>query len=62
MAFKNILNMIEERDDPRFLARVAFGISTPRVTAMKLGKSPIFASMDDHEFSVLLEAFEKECK
>ncbi|TGO56107.1 hypothetical protein BCON_0082g00200 [Botryotinia convoluta] len=62
MAFKNILNMIEERDDPRFLARVAFGISTPRVTAMKLGKSPIFGSMDDHEFSALLEAFEKECK
>ncbi|TGO15095.1 hypothetical protein BTUL_0044g00340 [Botrytis tulipae] len=62
MAFNNVLNMIEERDDPRFLARVAFGISTPRVTAMKLGKSPIFGSMDDHEFSVLLEAFEKECK
>ncbi|KAF7931699.1 uncharacterized protein EAE98_004435 [Botrytis deweyae] len=62
IAFNNVLNMIEERDDPRFLARVAFGISTPRVTAMKLGKSPIFGSMDDHEFSVLLEAFEKECK
>ncbi|KAF7887060.1 uncharacterized protein EAF02_003707 [Botrytis sinoallii] len=50
IAFNNVLNMIEERDDPRFLARVAFGISTPRVTAMKLGKSPIFGSMDDHEF------------
>jgi hypothetical protein len=28
------------------------GISSPRVTQMKLGKSPIFGSMDDHEFTV----------
>lgn len=52
LAFKNILDTIKERDDPRFLARVAFGIHTPRVTTMKLGKSPVFSSMDDHEFGV----------
>ncbi|ESZ94382.1 hypothetical protein SBOR_5246 [Sclerotinia borealis F-4128] len=62
LAFNNILNLIKDRDDPRFLARVAFGISTPRVSALRLGKNPILGSMDDHEFMVLLRAFEKECK
>lgn len=60
-AFREILSTIPDRDDPRFLARVAFGISTPRVSAKKLGRSPIFGSMEDHEFAVLLRAFEKEC-
>ncbi|KAF7872403.1 hypothetical protein EAF04_003324 [Stromatinia cepivora] len=62
IAFRDILSIIPDRDDPRFLARVAFGISTPRVTTMKLGRSPIFGSMEDHEFMVLLRAFEEECK
>ncbi|TAQ91468.1 hypothetical protein B7494_g163 [Chlorociboria aeruginascens] len=60
-AFQAIMEAIPDRDDPRFLARVAFGISSPRATAMKLSKSPIFASMEDHEFSTLLDAFTKEC-
>ncbi|PQE33110.1 hypothetical protein CJF32_00007676 [Rutstroemia sp. NJR-2017a WRK4] len=62
LAFKQILEKIEDRDDPRFLARVAFGISSPRVTTMKLSRDPIFASMEDHEFMDLLKAFEKACK
>ena len=42
------------RDDPRFLARVAFGISSPRVTGEKLGKHPVFGSMDDCDFEVCI--------
>lgn len=51
-AFHRILAQVEDRDDARFLARIAFGISSPRVTASKLGKHPIFGSMADHEFMV----------
>ena len=40
------------RDDARFLARVAFGISSPRVTAEKLGKHAVFGSMDECDFEV----------
>jgi hypothetical protein len=39
-------------DDPRFLARIAFGISSPRVTVMKLGKHQVFGSMDECDFMV----------
>jgi hypothetical protein len=39
-------------DDPRFLARVAFGIKSPRITQLKLDKNPVFESLADHEFSV----------
>lgn len=57
VAFRAVLDTIKERDDPRFLARVAFGMSSPRVTAMKLGKHPIFMSMADHgwEVSIILD-------
>lgn len=51
-AFRQILNVVKERDDARLLARIAFGISSPRVTALKLGRDPIFGSMEDHEFMV----------
>lgn len=56
-AFDKILDTIEDRDDPRFLARVAFGITSPRVTAMKLkrGAGSIFGSMDEHEFMVIIQ-------
>ena len=47
-----ILSATLIRDDPRFLARVAFGISSPRVTGEKLGKHPVFGSMDDCDFEV----------
>lgn len=54
-AFFNILQAVPARDDPRFLARVAFGIYSPRVTQEKLGKSAVFGSMEDHDFVVCLE-------
>lgn len=49
---KAILSATKVRDDARFLARVAFGISSPRVTAEKLGKHAVFGSMDDCNFEV----------
>jgi RecQ family ATP-dependent DNA helicase len=58
-AFKAVLTTVAARDDARFLARVAFGISSPRVTTMKLSRNPVFGSMDDHGFMVsdqILEA------
>ena len=47
-----ILSACAIRDDPRFLARIAFGISSPRITSERLGKHPVFGSMDDCDFLV----------
>ena len=48
-----ILAACKARDDPRLLARIAFGISSPRVTREKCGmKNPVFGSMDDCDFDV----------
>jgi hypothetical protein len=47
-----VLRACSARDDPRFLARIAFGITSPRVTAMKLSKSPVFGSLNTHDFMV----------
>ncbi|KAF2971610.1 hypothetical protein GQX73_g1998 [Xylaria multiplex] len=58
----DILVACKVRDDPRFLARVAFGIKSPRVTALKLDNSPVFGSMQDHEFESLLREFTKACE
>lgn len=49
---KAVLSATKVRDDARFLARVAFGISSPRVTAEKLGKHEVFGSMADCIFEV----------
>ncbi|KAN0113348.1 ATP-dependent DNA helicase-like protein recQ [Hyaloscypha variabilis] len=51
-AFKAILDHVPNRDDARFLARIAFGITSPKATKMKLSKHPIFGSMADHTFMV----------
>jgi hypothetical protein len=52
-AFMQVLEKAKARDDARFLARIAFGITSPRVTALKLGwHHPVFGSMADHEFMV----------
>lgn len=51
-AFSKILQACSARDDPRFLARVAFGIQSPRVTKEKLNKDKVFGSMEDHDFMV----------
>ena len=43
---KAILNACAERDDPRLLARFAFGVTSPRLTANKLTSyHPLFGSM-----------------
>lgn len=51
-AIMKILDACDVRDDPRFLARVAFGIKSPRVTRLKLDRLPEFASLEDHDFDV----------
>jgi hypothetical protein len=49
---KAILSATLVRDDPRFLARIGFGISSPRVTMEKLGKHSVFGSLSDCDFEV----------
>ncbi|GAA5949472.1 hypothetical protein JCM10213_005240 [Rhodosporidiobolus nylandii] len=56
-----VLAVCGVRDDPRFLARLAFGVSSPRVTALGLSKHDIFGCCDTADFSKLLERFEAEC-
>ena len=51
-AFDAVLRTVSSRDDARFLARIAFGITRPRVTSMKLSKDPIFGSIADHDLMV----------
>jgi len=41
-----VLTACSVRDDPRFLARIAFGIVSPRVMPMRLGREPVFRSMN----------------
>ena len=53
-AFSEILDRVFPRDDARFLTRIAFGITSPRVTSMKLSKHPVFGSMAGHNFMVRL--------
>lgn len=60
---KAILDACPERDDARLLARMAFGITSPRLTYGKWSTShPLFGSMDTVDFSALIEVFEEECK
>ncbi|KAH8688238.1 P-loop containing nucleoside triphosphate hydrolase protein [Ilyonectria robusta] len=61
-AIQRVLTTTDVRDDARFLARVAFGIKSPRVTKLKLDKTPAFMSMADQDFSMILKEFEKACK
>lgn len=50
--FDQVLRAVPDRDDPRFLARVAFGIGSPRITKAKLGSSAVFGSMEEFDFMV----------
>ncbi|KAI0778291.1 ATP-dependent DNA helicase [Trametes elegans] len=60
---RQILDACPERDDPRLLARMAFGITSPRLTAGKWSTyHPMFASMVDTDFNALVAAFDIECK
>jgi hypothetical protein len=47
-----VLIACSARDDPRFLARIAFGIVSPRVMPMRLGRDPAFGSMNVCDFMV----------
>lgn len=47
-----VLTACSARDDPRFLARIAFGIVSPRVMPMRLGRDPVFGSMNVCDFMV----------
>lgn len=47
-----ILKATDVRDDPRFLARVAFGIKSPRVGQLQLDRKKVFASLADQDFKV----------
>ena len=58
---KAILSATKVRDDARFLARVAFGISSPRVGIEKLGKHKVFGSMSECDFEVSVSPFLFNC-
>ncbi|KAI0113495.1 ATP-dependent DNA helicase [Daldinia grandis] len=59
---QKILDVCHVRDDPRFLARVAFGIKSPRVMQLKLHQESIFMSLADHDFKSLLREFTRACE
>ncbi|PWW78933.1 ATP-dependent DNA helicase [Tuber magnatum] len=57
-----ILKACRVRDDPRLLAKVAFGIPSPRITAERCGsRNPIFGSMADCDFDELVNEFANHC-
>jgi len=47
-----VLAATDVRDDPKLLAKVAFGIRSPRVTLLKLDKKAVFKSLAHHDFEV----------
>lgn len=47
-----VLAVTNVRDDPRFSARVGFGINSPRVTKWRLDKHEVFRSLQEHDFDV----------
>ncbi|KAI1760093.1 ATP-dependent DNA helicase recQ [Hypoxylon sp. FL1150] len=61
-AIQRILAVCPVRDDPRFLARVAFGIRSPRVWELQLHKNKVFGSLEDHDFTLLLREFTRACE
>ncbi|KAI0428436.1 P-loop containing nucleoside triphosphate hydrolase protein [Xylaria sp. FL1042] len=59
---RDILSTCNIRDDPRLLARIAFGIKTPRITALKLDKLETFGALQNYHFESTLKAFTKVCE
>lgn len=53
-SIEGVLKATTVRDDPRFLARVAFGIRSPRVAQLGLDKTHVFRSLAHHDFDVCL--------
>ena len=56
-----VLKACPVRDDVRVLVKFAFGMSTPRLTELKLGRHPLFGSLDWADYSELLAIFQAEC-
>ena len=50
------------RDDPRFLAKLTFGIKSPRMTALKVFSLDVFESMNVCDFEELLRVFTEACE
>ncbi|GAA5992274.1 hypothetical protein JCM10908_000400 [Rhodotorula pacifica] len=57
-----VLAVCGVRDDPRMLARLAFGVTSPRITALGLSKHDVFGCCDTADFNKLLERFDADCK
>ncbi|KAF2850544.1 ATP-dependent DNA helicase [Plenodomus tracheiphilus IPT5] len=58
---QELLDKVAVRDDARFLAKVAFGIKSPRMTALKIPQLGVFESMNVCDFNELLEVFAAAC-
>lgn len=58
---KRILEQVPARDDPRYLAKIAFGIKSPRMAQEGIYKKSVFESMNVCDFEELLKIFTKEC-
>jgi hypothetical protein len=52
-----VLMACSARDDPRFLARIVFGIVSPRVMPMRLGRDPAFGLMNVCDFMELVQIY-----
>jgi hypothetical protein len=59
--FKWILASCGVRDDARLLAKVAFGIRSPRITALNLPNADCFGILSECDFNILVKRFEEEC-
>jgi hypothetical protein len=56
----DVLGATPHRDDARFLARVAFGITSPRITREKLHYGAAFGAMSRCRWDDVLARFERE--
>ncbi|KAG9386170.1 ATP-dependent DNA helicase [Pyrenophora tritici-repentis] len=59
---KKVLDTIGARDDPRYLAKLAFGIKSPRMAAEGVYRTPVFESMNVCDFPELLRVFTEACE
>ncbi|KAF8334003.1 ATP-dependent DNA helicase [Cantharellus anzutake] len=59
---RRVLDICPDRDDPLLLTRIAYGISSPRITMLKLGKNPVFGSLASENWGMLVKAFEEACE
>ncbi|KAF8535957.1 P-loop containing nucleoside triphosphate hydrolase protein [Trichophaea hybrida] len=63
-AVEMVLNTVgkDNHDDARFLARIGWGISSPRATALKLSKTPAWGCCKGMPFEKLVKVFQMYCK